>query len=141
MINIKNFNSDLLTIGKKSYKTLIFITLDTSKQKVSVIMKVFIVQIHCTLLLVRKMDTLKKNGNKYLIFASKNKNKEVLKNYTEHRNGVKSPIENIDEKPGEYGKYYFSIFMTHNLHRKTEYTITRYFKNTCGPGGNIKIKR
>ena len=104
-------------------------------------MRVFTVQIHCTLLLVKKMDTSKKNGNKYLIFASKNKNKEVLKNYTELQNGVKSPIEKIDEKTGEYVKYYFSIFMSYNLHRKTEFTITRYFKNMCAPRGKTKIKR
>ena len=29
------------------------------------------------------MDTLKKNGNKYLILTSRDKNKEVLSKYTE----------------------------------------------------------
>ena len=43
LINIKNFNSNLLKIDKKLYKILIFITLDISKTKISVIMKIFTV--------------------------------------------------------------------------------------------------
>ena len=43
LINIKNFNSNLLKIDKKLYKILIFITLDISKSKISVIMKIFTV--------------------------------------------------------------------------------------------------
>ena len=43
LINIKDFNSNLLKIDKKLYKILIFITLDISKSKISVIMKIFTV--------------------------------------------------------------------------------------------------
>ena len=40
------------------------------------------------------MDALKKkNGNKYLIFASTDKNKEVLTKYAERWNGIKNLIE------------------------------------------------
>ena len=44
------------------------------------------------------------NGNKYLIFASKDKKKEVLTKYMELWDGIKNLIEKIDDKPGEYGK-------------------------------------
>ena len=44
------------------------------------------------------------NGNKYLIFASKDKKKEVLTKYMELWDGIKNLIEKIDHKPGEYGK-------------------------------------
>ena len=45
------------------------------------------------------------NGNKYLIFASTNKNKEeVLTKYTEHWNKIKNLIETKNDKPGEYEK-------------------------------------
>ena len=45
-----------------------------------------------------------KNGNKYLNFASTDKNKEVLKKYTEVWDGIKSQIKTIDIKPSEYKK-------------------------------------
>ena len=45
------------------------------------------------------MGTLeKKNGNKYLVFDSADKNKEVLKKYTELWDGIKNFIEKIDNK-------------------------------------------
>ena len=37
-----------------------------------------------------------KNGNEYLIFNSADKNKEVLKKYTERWNGIKNEIETIN---------------------------------------------
>ena len=50
MINIKFFDPSLIKIDKKSYKTLVFIILDTSQQKVLVIVKILIVQISLILL-------------------------------------------------------------------------------------------
>ena len=43
MNNIKNFDSNLLRTGKKSYKTLVLIMLDTLQRKLLVIMKRLIV--------------------------------------------------------------------------------------------------
>ena len=51
----------------------------------------------------------KKNGNKYLTFASTYIKKEVLKKYTELWNEIKSLIDKIEDKPGEYGKYFMKI--------------------------------
>ena len=46
-----------------------------------------------------------KNGNKYLIPDSTNKNKEVLKKYAELQDGIKNKIVTLNgSKPGEYGK-------------------------------------
>ena len=43
-----------------------------------------------------------KNGSKYLVFDSADKNKEVLKKYTELWNGIKNEIEAINgSKKGE----------------------------------------
>ena len=51
-----------------------------------------------------------KNGNKYLIPDSTNKNKEVLKKYAELWHGIKNEIVAINgEKPGEYGKDFMKI--------------------------------
>ena len=50
----------------------------------------------------------------YLVFASKDKSKEVLEKYTELWDGFKNliecnSIEKIDNKPGEYRKDYMKI--------------------------------
>ena len=56
------------------------------------------------------MDALKKkNGNKYLIFASTDKNKEVLTKYAERWDGIKNLIEKLNGKPSEYGKDFMKI--------------------------------
>ena len=54
------------------------------------------------------------NGNKYLTFASTGKNKEVLTKYTELWGGIKNLIEKIDDKPGEYEKYFIKIAFNSN---------------------------
>ena len=50
-----------------------------------------------------------KKGNKYLTFTSTNKNKEVLKKYIELWNKIKSIIEKVNLKSGEYETYYMKI--------------------------------
>ena len=61
-----------------------------------------------------------KNGNKYLVFASIGKNKEVLINYTELWEEIKnliecSSIETINGvKPGEYEKDFMKIKFNSN---------------------------
>ena len=58
--NNKIFSSSLLKIDKKSYENIDIYYIGYIKIKlVLVIMKVLIVQIFCTLLLVKQMDTLK----------------------------------------------------------------------------------
>ena len=56
----------------------------------------------------------KKNGNKYFVFASTDKNKEVLKKYRELWDGVRNliecnSVEKIKNKPGEYEKELMEI--------------------------------
>ena len=50
-----------------------------------------------------------KNGNIYLVFHFTDKNKEVLKEYTEFWDGVKNLIRRVNDKPGEYGKDFVKI--------------------------------
>ena len=49
------------------------------------------------------------NGNEYLDFASTDKNKEVLKKYTELWDGIKNLIERVNDKPGKYEKDFMKI--------------------------------
>ena len=51
-----------------------------------------------------------KNGNKYLIFESVDKNKEVLKKYAGVWDGIKNKIKAISgDKQNDYGKDYMKI--------------------------------
>ena len=66
------------------------------------------------------------NRNKYLIFASTYKNKDILEKYTELCDGIKNLIEKINEKPGKYekdfmkiqenNKYYPHVFLDESLY-------------------------
>ena len=49
------------------------------------------------------------NKNKYLLFASTEKNKEVLTKYTELWNKIKNLIRKINDILGEYGKNFKKI--------------------------------
>ena len=49
------------------------------------------------------------NWNKCLVFSSADKNKELLKKYTELWNGIKNLIEKVNDKPGEYEKAFTKI--------------------------------
>ena len=46
---------------------------------------------------------------KNLIFASTNKSKEILEQYTELWDGIKNLIEKVNNKPGEYEKNFMKI--------------------------------
>ena len=83
MINIKDFNPDLLNKDKRSYKSIDiyyigYITMKYSKY-------VNIHSVNPLYLIIDEIDgsMKEKNGNKYLIFPDTDKNKEVLKKYTE----------------------------------------------------------
>ena len=109
MINIKNFDSTLLKIDKKSYKNIDiyyigYITMKNSKY----------VNIHSVNPLYLTIGEIngsieEKNGNKYLTFASTDKNKEVLEKNTKIWDVIKELIDKIDNKPGEYQKDYMKI--------------------------------
>ena len=59
---------------------------------------------------VERSSAKEKNGRKYLVFDSKDENKEVLKRYTELWDGIKNKIETINGgKKGEYGKDFMKI--------------------------------
>ena len=82
MINIKNFDSSLLKTDKKSSKNIDIYCIGYITIK-SIIDYINIHSLNSLQLIVgEQMDTLKENGNKYLTFASTDKNKEVLTKYT-----------------------------------------------------------
>ena len=78
MINIKNFDSKLLKIGKKSYKNIGIYNIGYITMKDSDHINIHSVNPLC--LITGKADGSieNKNGNKYLTFVSTDINKEVL---------------------------------------------------------------
>ena len=75
MINIKDFDSNLLKIDKKSYKHINIYLIGYIAKKDSK---------HVNIHSVNPLYFIvEKNGNKYLVFASIDKNKEVLGKCTE----------------------------------------------------------
>ena len=107
MINIKDFNPSLLKIDKKSYKNfgIYFITMKNSD-------KLKINSVNPLYLRIGEVDGYieENNGNKYLTFASTDRNKKVLEIYTKISDEIKYHIQTINAgKSGEYEKDYLKI--------------------------------
>ena len=83
MINIKNFDSSLLKIDKISLKKIGIYYIGYIAMKNSDYINIHSVKILYRIIGEADGYIKEKNGKKYLTFASTNKNKEVLKMYTE----------------------------------------------------------
>ena len=81
MINIKDFDSNLLKIDKKSYKNT-----DSDYVKIN--------SVNSLCLIICEVDRCieEKNGNKYLTLVFTDKNKEVLIKYTDLWDKIKNLV-------------------------------------------------
>ena len=88
MINIKNFDPNQIKIDKNSYKDIdiCYIGYITRKDHIN------IHSVNPLCFITDKVDGYieEDNGNKYLIFGSKDENKDVLTKYTELWNKTKN---------------------------------------------------
>ena len=106
MINIKDFDSSLLQIDKKSYKnigiqSIGYITI----KKIDDYENIY--SVNPLYLMIGKIvgHIIKINESKYLVFDLIDENKEVFKKYTELWDGIKNEIETINgSEVGEYDK-------------------------------------
>ena len=111
MINLKNFDSNLLKIDKKHYKWINiyyigYITIKKNDEYES------IYSVNPLYLHINHASGYieEKNGNKYLIFNSVDENKEVLKKYADVWDGIKDKIKAInDGEENDYEKDYILI--------------------------------
>ena len=108
MINIKDFDPNLLKLDKKTSKdiAIYYIGYVTKKDEYR------INSVNPLYLLANRIDGFieQKEGDKYLNIASTDRNSEVLKKYAEVSSGIKDQIEKInDSKSGEYDKNYMKI--------------------------------
>ena len=99
MINIKDFDSNLLKIDKKSYKNIDIYYIGYITMKDYDYVK--ITNVNPLYLIIDKVDEY--------IKEKMNKNKEVLTKYTEIWDKIKNLIKKINNKSGEYGKDFMKI--------------------------------
>ena len=109
-INIKNIESNLLKIDKKSYK-IIGIYYNGYIAIKNVGDYEIIRSVNRLYLIIGKVDrhVKEKSGSECLLFASTGKNEEVLTKYLEIWYGIKNLVVKINDKPGEYGKFFMKI--------------------------------
>ena len=111
IINIEEFNSNLLKIDKKSYKDIdIYYIGYITIKKIGDCENIY--SVNTLYLLVNHASGYieEKNGNKYLIFDSVDENKEVLKKYADVWDGIKNKIKAINGgKENDYEKDYMKI--------------------------------
>ena len=110
MINIKNFDSNLLKIDKNSYKNI-----DSYYNGYLTIKHISDYEnfhsVNLLHLILDEVDwyTEEKNRNKFLTFASTDKNKKVSIKYTEFWDKFKYLTGNIEDKTSEYRKDFMKI--------------------------------
>ena len=109
MINIKNFDTNLLRIDKKSYESINIYYIGYTTGKDSEYLSIN--SVNPLYLIINEIDGYveEMNGNKYLTLVSRDKNKEVLTKYTELWDGIKNSIEKINNNSGGYGKDFIKI--------------------------------
>ena len=111
MINLKDFDSNLLKIDKKHYKGIniyyigyITIKIFDGYESIYSVNPLYLRINHASGYIEEK------NGNKYLIFDSVDENKEVLKKYADVWDGIKNKIKAINgDKENDYEKDYMKI--------------------------------
>ena len=115
MINIKDFDPNLLKTDKRSYKNIDIYYLGYITVKNSYYVKIN--SVNPLYLIISEVDGYikEKNGRKYLVFDSANENNEVLKKYNELWDGIKNEIEAINSgktskrSSAEYDKDFMKI--------------------------------
>ena len=111
MINIKDFDSSLLKIDKKSYKNIGIYNIGCITIKKNDDYKI-INSVNSLYLITGKADGYIKenNGNKHLVLVSTDDNKKVLRIYIKLWHEIKHLIKTINEgKKGEYEKDFMKI--------------------------------
>ena len=109
-INIKDFESNLLKIDRKSYKNIgiynieyITIKKIDDYENIYSINPLYLIIDHASGYIEEK------EMNKYLVFDSTDENKELLKKYNDVFNGIRDKIKEINSDECDYEKDYMKI--------------------------------
>ena len=109
-INIKDFETKLLKIDRKSYKNIgIYNIRYITIKKIDDYENIY--SVNPSYLLVNHANGYieEKDANKYLIFDSKDENKELLKKYNDVWNGIKNKIKKVSHGECDDEKDYIKI--------------------------------
>ena len=112
MISVKRFYPSFLNISKISFKSIDAVIYSIRYITMKSLDHVNIDSANSIYLVFNNVDEYieESNGNKYLLFASTDKNKEIWKKYTELWNEIDNQIETINGgEPIEYKKYFTKI--------------------------------
>ena len=112
MINIKNFDPNLLNIDKIPFKSTNIDIYHIEYITMKILDHVNIDSQNPLYLIFKNVDgyTEESNRDKYLMFASTDKNKELFKKYTELWNDTKNRIKTINSRePIKYKKDFMKI--------------------------------
>ena len=109
MINIKNFDPNLLKIDKKLYKNIDIYYIGYITMKDSDYVKIN--SVNSWYLIINELDGCIEeiNGNKCLTLVPTDKTKKVLTKYTKLWDEIENTIEKINNKSSEYGKDFMKI--------------------------------
>ena len=110
MINLKNFDPNLLKIDKKSYKNIGIYNIGyITIKKIDDYENIYSVN-PLYLTITHASGYIEEKGvNKYLVFDSTDENKELLKKYNDVWNGIKNKIEEVSSSKCDYEKDYMKI--------------------------------
>ena len=106
VIDLKNFDAKLLSVDKKSYKDIGIYNIGyVTKKKIDDCMNINSVNLLYLGIFSSNGYIEEKDANKYLIFDSTDKNKELLKKYNHAFNGIRDKIKKINSNECDYEKY------------------------------------
>ena len=107
IIDLKHFDANLLKIDKRLHKNLdIYHIGYATIKKIESIYRANLLYLH----IIHAREYIEeKNVNKYLIFDSVDKNKEVLKKYADFCDAIKNKTKAINGDECNYGKDYMKI--------------------------------
>ena len=110
IINIETFDSNMLKLDKKTYKNLDIYNIGYVTVK-KIGSGYDINSVNPLYLRINNGNRYieKKDSNRYLVFDLTDKNKELLKKYSDAFNGIMSKIREIDDDWLEYSKDYIKI--------------------------------
>ena len=110
IIDLQNFDIRLLKINKKSYKDIGIYNIEyITKKKIDDCININSVSPLYLNITHSKGCIEEKDANKYLVFDSRNENKELLKKYNDVFNGIRDKIKEINSNECDYEKDYMRI--------------------------------
>ena len=115
IIDLKNFDARLLKIDKKSYKNIGIYNIGyITIKKIDDCKNIHSVN-PLYLLIDHANGYIEEKGvNKYLVFDSTDKNKELLKKYNDVFNEIRNKIKEVSSDECDYVKYYMKIKFNSN---------------------------